>query len=84
MIEAPIFNPLNIFIRTFRGTQVLLLLTWFLSRPLTIRVLFFRLFGFNKATLEQKGQKGATQEPNLGPYAGAGAAEADTDSSSYE
>ena len=30
-----------------------------------IRVPFFLLFGFNKGALNQKGQKGTTQEPRL-------------------
>ena len=34
----------------------------FLS-PIVIRVPFFLLFGFNKGALNQKGQKGTTQEP---------------------
>ena len=32
-----------------------------------IRVPFFLLFGFNKGTLKQKGQKGTTQEPRRIP-----------------
>ena len=41
----------------------------FLSKPLTIRVPFFLLFGFNKGTLKKKGAKGyysGTQEFLLG------------------
>ena len=30
-----------------------------------IRVPFFLLFGFNKGALNQKGQKGTTQEPSF-------------------
>ena len=30
-----------------------------------IRVPFFLLFGFNKGALNQKGQKGTTQEPRI-------------------
>ena len=30
-----------------------------------IRVPFFLLFGFNKGALNQKGQKGAAQEPSF-------------------
>ena len=38
--------------------------TWrFPSSPLIIRLPFFLLFGFNKGTLNQKEQKGTTQEP---------------------
>ena len=39
-------------------------LTRFLSSPIMIRVPFFLLFGFNKGALNQKGQKGTTQEPS--------------------
>ena len=35
----------------------------FLSSPIMIRVPFFLLLGFNKGTLNQKGQKGTTQKP---------------------
>ena len=35
----------------------------FLSNPFIIRVPFFLIFSFNKGTLNQKGQKGTTQEP---------------------
>ena len=35
----------------------------FLRSPF-IRVPFFLLFGFNKRTLKQKGQKGTSQEPS--------------------
>ena len=38
--------------------------TRFLSSPSRIRVPFFLLFGFNKGALNQKGQKGTTQEPS--------------------
>ena len=34
-----------------------------LSGPFIIRVPFFLIFSFNKGTLNQKGQKGTTQEP---------------------
>ena len=37
----------------------------FLSSPIMIRVTFFLLFGFNKGALNQKGQKGTTQEPRI-------------------
>ena len=37
-----------------------------------IRVPFFLLFGFNKGALNQKGQKGTTQEPSNGYSARAG------------
>ena len=37
-------------------------LTRFPSSPFIIRVPFFLLFGLNKRTLKQKGQKGTTQE----------------------
>ena len=40
--------------------------TRFLSSPITIRVHFFLLLGFNKGTLK-KGQKGTTQEPSQSP-----------------
>ena len=39
-------------------------LTRFLSNPFIIRVPFFLMFSFNKGTLNQKGQKGTTQEPS--------------------
>ena len=39
--------------------------TRFLSNPFIIRVPFFLMFSFNKGTLNQKGQKGTTQEPSL-------------------
>ena len=35
----------------------------FLSNPFMIRVPFFLIFSFNKGNLNQKGQKGTTQEP---------------------
>ena len=35
----------------------------FPSSPLIIRVPFFLLFGFNKGTQKEKGQKGTTGEP---------------------
>ena len=37
----------------------------FLSSPFIIRVPFFLIFSFNKGTLNQKGQKGTTQEPRI-------------------
>ena len=37
----------------------------FLSNPFMIRVPFFLIFSFNKGTLNQKGQKGTTQEPRF-------------------
>ena len=40
--------------------------TKFLSSPFTIRVPFFLLFGSNMGSLNQKGQKGTTQEPSVG------------------
>ena len=39
--------------------------TRILSGPFIIRVPFFLIFSFNKGTLNQKGQKGTTQEPSL-------------------
>ena len=39
-------------------------LSRFLRNPFTIRVPFFLIFSFNKGTLNQKGQKGTTQEPS--------------------
>ena len=38
--------------------------TRFPSSPLIIRVPFFLLFGFNKGTQKEKGQKGTTGEPS--------------------
>ena len=38
---------------------------WFLGSPIIIKVPFFLLFGVDKGTLKQKGQKGTTQEPRL-------------------
>ena len=40
--------------------------TRFPSSPLTIRVPFFLLFGFNKGPQKEKGQKGTTGEPSTG------------------
>ena len=40
--------------------------TRFLSCPFIIRVPLFLLFGSNKGSLNQKGQKGTTKEPRLG------------------
>ena len=41
------------------------LYTRFPSSPLIIRVPFFLLFGFNKGTQKEKGQKGTTGEPSI-------------------
>ena len=38
---------------------------WFQGSPIIIKVPFFLLFGVDKGTLKQKGQKGTTQEPRL-------------------
>ena len=37
----------------------------FLSNPFIIRVLFFLIFSFSQKTLNQKGQKGTTQEARV-------------------
>ena len=39
-------------------------LSRFPSSPVILRVPFFLLFGFNKGTLKEKGQKGTTGEPS--------------------
>ena len=36
-----------------------------MSDPLKLRVPFFLIFSFNEGTIQQKGQKGTTQEPLL-------------------
>ena len=41
-------------------------MTRFLSNPFIIRVPFCLIFSFDKGTLNQKGQKGTTQEPRWG------------------
>ena len=43
----------------------------FLRNPFIIRVPFFLIFSFNKGTLNQKGQKGTTQQPSWA-YSGSG------------